>query len=501
MRVIGIDEKGIRIPPEKRGQPAYCQVCKNPVMCVCPTCDISKYWRHTGEKGASNHYCPQMASYDYQDKSSKWHKRWQELIDYYHIEYDYNKNGTHYGDILDNNDNIIELQHSTTIPPEVISEREDCYGDMTWVLDTSQFLEKQEYECKVCQGIPQIVYKTNKRAKKIKWFKKQVYLHMPCGALVFTKMPFENDAISGEIAYWKDFVDKHISEVLDVEYPGLCPPNMESNHDCKYGLSYPHCLFSVYFKKILSIEDNKQIRLSNRIQKRLSEYESYIKNEINWKAELNADKIEFDKKLNDLQTLLDSTQQLLSSLDHSLSADLLTLTMLCDLGQNIVDNNHIFIELYAPAIWDYEYSQKPITLHVQKIFYNYPYSFIYFKDGVYIQDLYEENAELNGRTIWSYSDTIVQANDINEVQINTGYYELFFTNNLVKDVDLKDINFELVNRIIDYLKVTPNAWISPQMVAFGYSISEHNAQNLIDYLFNEGKLSIKDGKYYPIHID
>jgi competence CoiA-like predicted nuclease len=72
------------------------------------------------------------------EPTTQWHLDWQAMVPESMREIIV---GHHIADIKLSNGKVIEVQHSN-LPVEVVKEREQFYGNMTWIFDGSEFYER-----------------------------------------------------------------------------------------------------------------------------------------------------------------------------------------------------------------------------------------------------------------------------------------------------------------------------------------------------------------------
>jgi hypothetical protein len=77
------------------------------------------------------------------EPEGEWHLGWK---DYFPKNWHEIVIGEHRADIRTSGGLVVELQHSP-ITPEVVAERENYYGDMIWIFDAMEYVERCEVVC------------------------------------------------------------------------------------------------------------------------------------------------------------------------------------------------------------------------------------------------------------------------------------------------------------------------------------------------------------------
>lgn len=113
---------GIRSKPTPN-QKAICPTCRTEVIAKCGQVNIW-HWAHKVKD------CDPWS-----EPESEWHRKWKLEVEEKHREVTI---GTHRADIVGKNGTVIELQHSSINPQEIV-ERETFYKNMIWLIDAEPF--------------------------------------------------------------------------------------------------------------------------------------------------------------------------------------------------------------------------------------------------------------------------------------------------------------------------------------------------------------------------
>ena len=131
-----IDSEGKRIKVTETGQRAFCPGCKDEVISKCGDVYVP-HWSHKNYNICEH------------EPISEWHLMWQDCypeeqreIVYKHERPEGKK--FHKADIVTSDGLVIEVQHSP-IKKEDIESREECYGNMIWVLDSETYKARPLY--------------------------------------------------------------------------------------------------------------------------------------------------------------------------------------------------------------------------------------------------------------------------------------------------------------------------------------------------------------------
>jgi len=123
---IAITEKGQRIKAFPNGR-AFCPNCKSVVKAKCGELNV---WHWAHDKNCDD--------WIYEPKT-EWHLEWQNYFKEEQTEVYLEQNGQyHRADIYTEKKLVIEIQNSPISTNEV-SERENFYGDMIWVVNSKDF--------------------------------------------------------------------------------------------------------------------------------------------------------------------------------------------------------------------------------------------------------------------------------------------------------------------------------------------------------------------------
>jgi hypothetical protein len=134
---------------------------------------------------------------------TEWHKKWQDYVRKEYREIFVKDHGErHRADIKLPSGRVIEIQHST-MEEDVVSEREDFYGDMIWVFDGVNLFEKiNRYE------------KTSKKGNVyVSWY----YSYRPKKFFEFLTKPFYIDYGDKILRINQNFEDGTYFEIMEDE--------------------------------------------------------------------------------------------------------------------------------------------------------------------------------------------------------------------------------------------------------------------------------------------
>ena len=126
---IGNDSK------RKKATPAGVGTCPHCSSVMVPKCgDINIWhWAHKSTKGCDA----------WRESETDWHRQWKSIVPSERAEVTISNFGQrHRADIITSKGVVVELQHSA-ISTADIAEREAFYGDMIWVFDISDCLQKR----------------------------------------------------------------------------------------------------------------------------------------------------------------------------------------------------------------------------------------------------------------------------------------------------------------------------------------------------------------------
>ena len=117
---------GTKRAPEK-GLRGTCPSCGEIVNAKCGPL-VTHHWAH---KPGTTECDP------WSEPVGPWHLEWQNLVQPEFVEVVI---GPHRADIVGDGDIVVELQHSA-ISRDVITDREEFYGDMVWIFDATERFE------------------------------------------------------------------------------------------------------------------------------------------------------------------------------------------------------------------------------------------------------------------------------------------------------------------------------------------------------------------------
>jgi competence protein CoiA len=112
-----------------KGVTGYCPSCGEKLLPKCGDI-ITHHWAHQSGTDCDS----------WSEPESEWHLAWKELAGAEHCEI---KMDNHRADIVGRNGVVIELQHSS-LSWDDVSEREEFYGEMVWVIDAEEFWDRIE---------------------------------------------------------------------------------------------------------------------------------------------------------------------------------------------------------------------------------------------------------------------------------------------------------------------------------------------------------------------
>lgn len=104
-----------------------CPCCKSKIVAKCGSIKIW-HWAHESLEQCDANWEP----------TTQWHLDWQSKV---HEDLTEIIMQNHIADIKLTNGKVIEIQHSN-IPVEVVQDREQFYGNMTWIFDGQDFYER-----------------------------------------------------------------------------------------------------------------------------------------------------------------------------------------------------------------------------------------------------------------------------------------------------------------------------------------------------------------------
>jgi len=116
-----------------------CPACKSVITAKCGSIKIW-HWAHKSIAECDANWEP----------TTQWHLDWQAKVPESMREIII---GRHIADIKLSSGKVIEIQHSN-LPVEVVQEREQFYGDMTWIFDGQEFYDRLRIKEKLWNGKP-----------------------------------------------------------------------------------------------------------------------------------------------------------------------------------------------------------------------------------------------------------------------------------------------------------------------------------------------------------
>jgi hypothetical protein len=126
MRLIAITDQGERLHIKEYIKEEH----KGKIFCY----EGHELVAKKGEK-KTHHYSHKNDACECDRRMGEFHIWWQKRVKDNYLEKRYNVDGKlHIADIVNKNGTVIEIQKSK-IPPKIIREREEFYGDMIWVFD------------------------------------------------------------------------------------------------------------------------------------------------------------------------------------------------------------------------------------------------------------------------------------------------------------------------------------------------------------------------------
>jgi competence CoiA-like predicted nuclease len=127
--IFALDDHGQRIKPQKNIY-GFCPICFCRVEPICGLINIH-HWRHQSSNDCDS----------WREHETEWHRKWKREFPDDWQEVVINKNGeVHRADIFTKSGLVIELQNSS-ISPKTISEREDFYEKIVWLINAEPFLD------------------------------------------------------------------------------------------------------------------------------------------------------------------------------------------------------------------------------------------------------------------------------------------------------------------------------------------------------------------------
>jgi hypothetical protein len=125
-----LNDSKILATPEAQG--ATCPACGASVSAKCGNRNIW-HWAHVNTEDCDT----------WSEPEGEWHLGWKEIFPQGWREVVI---GEHRADIRTSGGLVVELQHSP-ITPEVVAEREYFYGNMIWIFDATEYVERCEVVC------------------------------------------------------------------------------------------------------------------------------------------------------------------------------------------------------------------------------------------------------------------------------------------------------------------------------------------------------------------
>jgi ssDNA-binding Zn-finger/Zn-ribbon topoisomerase 1 len=123
---------GLKILAEPEVQGATCPSCGANVRAKCGNHNVW-HWAHIDTEDCDT----------WSEPEGEWHLGWKEVFpqDWREVVI-----GEHRADIRTTGGLVVELQHSS-ITPEVVAERENFYGNMIWIFDATDYVERCGVVC------------------------------------------------------------------------------------------------------------------------------------------------------------------------------------------------------------------------------------------------------------------------------------------------------------------------------------------------------------------
>jgi competence CoiA-like predicted nuclease len=123
---------GLKILAEPDVQGATCPSCCANVRAKCGNHNVW-HWAHIDTEDCDT----------WSEPEGKWHLGWKEVFpkDWREVVI-----GEHRADIRTTGGLVVELQHSS-ITPEVVAERENFYGNMIWIFNATEYVDRCEVVC------------------------------------------------------------------------------------------------------------------------------------------------------------------------------------------------------------------------------------------------------------------------------------------------------------------------------------------------------------------
>lgn len=126
---------GSKILAKPEVQVATCPACGANVRAKCGNHNIW-HWAHINTEDCDT----------WSEPEGEWHLGWKEVFPQDWREVVIGEHREHRADIRTTGGLVVELQHSS-ITPEVIAEREQFYGNMIWIFDATEYVERCNVVC------------------------------------------------------------------------------------------------------------------------------------------------------------------------------------------------------------------------------------------------------------------------------------------------------------------------------------------------------------------
>ena len=197
----GKNQRYARATPGKTG---HCPACGEGLIPKCGAINVW-HWSHKA-RDCDSWYEPE----------TDWHLGWKGLVRPSRCEVVIELFETkHRADILANNDEVIELQHSP-ISADGIWLRETFYQNMVWVIDAQPFIKNIAFtEVEPQEGRPYYRFKWKWPRKTLLSITKPHYWDL--GGMMFRVKKVNNEGKGwGRYMEKERFIRQHMSDVLDV---------------------------------------------------------------------------------------------------------------------------------------------------------------------------------------------------------------------------------------------------------------------------------------------
>lgn len=189
-----IGERVVALPKEN----AICPSCNSEVVSKCGKI-VAWHWAHKAVE------CDEWAEPD-----TEWHRAWQNRFFVHQREVVI---GPHRADIVADNGQVIELQHSS-IGIDEIRQREMFYKHMTWIFDANDAYAKHRLEVRTPKNKDYVTFRWKHPRKSIAYCQCPTFLDLGDGRLLRVHKIYINAPCGGwgRIVPVDYFVQQNISK-------------------------------------------------------------------------------------------------------------------------------------------------------------------------------------------------------------------------------------------------------------------------------------------------